>query len=79
MDAQHKVGAVQLSGRLGGVSPPVIRRLRVAEQTSLAELHAARDPINRERRRVWRVCRPRPRATGRSVASGPDRYDKCVF
>jgi Plasmid pRiA4b ORF-3-like protein len=41
MEAEHKVGAVQLSARLRGVSPPVTRRLRVAEQTSLAELHAA--------------------------------------
>jgi hypothetical protein len=41
MDAEQKVGAVQLSARLRGVSPPVTRRLRVAEQTSLAELHAA--------------------------------------
>jgi len=35
------MGALQLSTRLSGVSPPVTRRLRVAEQTSLAELHAA--------------------------------------
>ncbi len=41
MDAEQKVGAGQLSARLRGVSPPVTRRLRVAEQTSLAELHAA--------------------------------------
>ena len=41
MEAEQKVGAVQLSARLRGVSPPVTRRLRVAEQTSLAELHAA--------------------------------------
>src|SRR5271156_906230 len=41
MDAEQQVGAVQLSARLRGVSPPVTRRLRVAEQTSLAELHAA--------------------------------------
>jgi hypothetical protein len=41
MDAEQRVGAVQLSIRLRGVSPPVTRRLRVAEQTSLAELHAA--------------------------------------
>jgi hypothetical protein len=40
MEAEQKVGAVQLSTRLRGVSPPVTRRLRVAEQTSLAELHA---------------------------------------
>jgi hypothetical protein len=39
MDAQ-KVGAVQLSGRLRDVSPPVARRLLVSEQASLAELHA---------------------------------------
>jgi hypothetical protein len=30
MDAGQKVGAVQLSTRLRGVSPPVTRRLRVA-------------------------------------------------
>ena len=41
MEAEHKVGAVQLSTRLRCVSSPVTRRLRVAEQTSLAELHAA--------------------------------------
>jgi hypothetical protein len=40
MEAEQKVGAVQLSARLRGVSPPVTRRLRIAEQTSLAELHA---------------------------------------
>jgi len=40
MEAEQKVGAVQLSTRLRGVSPPVTRRLRVTEQTSLAELHA---------------------------------------
>jgi hypothetical protein len=40
MDAEQKVGAVQLSTRLRGVSAPVTRRLRIAEQTSLAELHA---------------------------------------
>jgi hypothetical protein len=39
----------------------------------------AANPINRERRRVWRVCRPRSRAMGQSVANGPDRCDKCVF
>jgi hypothetical protein len=41
MEAEQKVGAVQLSARLRGASPPVTRGLRVAEQTSLAELHAA--------------------------------------
>jgi hypothetical protein len=39
MEAQ-KVGAVQLNGRLRGVSPPVARRLLVSEQASLAQLHA---------------------------------------
>jgi Plasmid pRiA4b ORF-3-like protein len=38
---ERSIPAVQLSARLRGVSPPVTRRLRVAEQTSLAELHAA--------------------------------------
>ena len=42
MEGEQKVGTVQLSARLRGVSPPVARRLRVAEQTSLAALHAAR-------------------------------------
>lgn len=41
MEAEQKVGALQLSARLRGVSPPVMRRLRIAEQSSLAELHAA--------------------------------------
>jgi hypothetical protein len=41
MGAEQQVGAAQLSAHLRGVSPPVTRRLRVAEQTSLAELHAA--------------------------------------
>jgi hypothetical protein len=41
MEAKHKVGAVQLSASLRGVSPPMTRRLRVAEQISPAELHAA--------------------------------------
>lgn len=37
MEAEHKVGAVQLSARLRDVSRPVIRRLRIAEQSCLAE------------------------------------------
>jgi hypothetical protein len=41
MSTGYEVGAVQLSARLRGVSPPVTRRLRVAEQSSLAALHAA--------------------------------------
>jgi hypothetical protein len=41
MSTGNEVGAVQLTARLRGVSPPVTRRLRVAEQTLLAELHAA--------------------------------------
>src|ERR1700722_9201687 len=41
MEAEQKVGAVQLSERLHGVSPPVTRRLPIAEQTSLAESHPA--------------------------------------
>ena len=40
MDAQQRVGAVQLSARLRGVSPQVTRRLLVSEQASLAKLHA---------------------------------------
>jgi Plasmid pRiA4b ORF-3-like protein len=40
MEAEQKVGAVQLSARLRCVSPPVIRRLLITEQSSLAELHA---------------------------------------
>jgi hypothetical protein len=40
MDAQQRVGAVQLSARLRGVSPQVSRRLLVSEQASLAKLHA---------------------------------------
>jgi hypothetical protein len=40
MEAEQKVGAVQLSARLRGVSPPVTRRLLITEQSSLAELHA---------------------------------------
>jgi hypothetical protein len=40
MEAEQKVGAVQLSARLRGVSPPVIRRVLITEQSSLAELHA---------------------------------------
>ena len=42
MEAEHKVGAVQLGASLRRVSPPVTRRLRVAERTWLADLHAAR-------------------------------------
>ena len=34
------MGAVQLSARLRGVSPPVTRRLLITEQASLAQLHA---------------------------------------
>jgi hypothetical protein len=40
MEAEQKVGAVQLSARLRGVLPPVIRRLLFTEQSSLADLHA---------------------------------------
>jgi hypothetical protein len=40
MNAGQKVGAVQLSARLRGVSPPVTRRLLIIEQASLAQLHA---------------------------------------
>jgi Plasmid pRiA4b ORF-3-like protein len=40
MEAEQKVGAVRLSARLRGVSPAVIRRLLITEQSSLAELHA---------------------------------------
>lgn len=40
MEAEQKVGAVQLSDRLRGVSPPLTRRLLITEQSSLAELHA---------------------------------------
>src|SRR6202047_1187133 len=36
-----EVGRVQLNARLCGVSPPVTRRLVIAEQASLAQLHAA--------------------------------------
>src|ERR1700730_17245942 len=41
MGTKDKVGAVQLNVRLCGVSPPVTRRLVIAEQASLAQLHAA--------------------------------------
>ena len=41
MGAEHTVGAVQLSARLCGVSPPVTRRLLITEQASLAQFHAA--------------------------------------
>jgi hypothetical protein len=40
METYRKVGAVQLSARLRGVSPPVTRRLLITEQSCLAELHA---------------------------------------
>ena len=36
-----EVGALQLLARLRGVSPPVTRRLSIAEQATLAQLHAA--------------------------------------
>jgi hypothetical protein len=41
MEAEQKVGAVQLNARLCGVSPPVTRRLVITEQASLGQLHAA--------------------------------------
>ena len=41
MDVTRDVGAVQLGVRLRGVSPPVTRRLRIVEQATLGELHAA--------------------------------------
>jgi hypothetical protein len=40
VNTEDKVGAVQLSARLRGVSPPVTRRLVITEQASLAQLHA---------------------------------------
>jgi len=40
VDTENKVGAVQLSARLRGVSPPVTRRLLITERASLAQLHA---------------------------------------
>ena len=40
MSTEHEVGAVRLSARLRGVSPPVTRRIWIGEQASLAELHA---------------------------------------
>src|SRR5271156_729126 len=41
MGAEDKAGAVRLKAWLCGVSPPVTRRLVIAEQASLAQLHAA--------------------------------------
>ena len=41
MTNEQQVAAVQLNARLRGVSPPVTRRIRIAEQASLGELHAA--------------------------------------
>ena len=35
-----EIGAVQLSVRVRSVCPPVTRRLRIAEQATLAQLHA---------------------------------------
>src|SRR5580704_16168072 len=40
MVEEDEIGAVQLSVRLRGVSPPVRRRLRISEQATLAQLHA---------------------------------------
>ncbi len=39
MNAEQNVGAVQLCGRLRGVSPPVTRRFLVTEQASLSQFH----------------------------------------
>jgi len=36
-----EVGALQMLARVRGVSPPVTRRLQIAEQTTLKQLHAA--------------------------------------
>ena len=41
MAVTRDVGAVQLGIRLHGVSPPVTRRLVIAEQTTLGQLHGA--------------------------------------
>jgi pRiA4b ORF-3-like protein len=41
MADEQQVGAVQLNARLRGVSPAVTRRIHIAEQASLGELHAA--------------------------------------
>jgi Plasmid pRiA4b ORF-3-like protein len=41
MAEDQQGGAVQLNARLRGVSPPVARRILIAEQALLAELHAA--------------------------------------
>ena len=40
MVCRGEIGAIQLTARLRGVSPPVTRRLRIAEQATLAQLHA---------------------------------------
>jgi hypothetical protein len=40
MDKEDQVGALQLSVRLRGVSPPVTRRLLIGEQALLVELHS---------------------------------------
>jgi hypothetical protein len=41
MAENGEIGALQLSVRLRGVSPPVSRRLLILEQATLADLHAA--------------------------------------
>jgi hypothetical protein len=40
MVCRSEIGAIQLTARLRGVSPPVTRQLRIAEQATLAQLHA---------------------------------------
>ena len=41
MVVNGEIGAVQMSVRVRGLSPPVTRRLRISEQATLAQLHAA--------------------------------------
>src|ERR1700687_6185337 len=41
MAEKRQVLALRVGARLQGVSPPVTRRLRIAEQASLAKLHAS--------------------------------------
>ena len=39
MAEEQQIGAVRLTARRRGVSPPVARRIWIGEQASLAEMH----------------------------------------
>jgi hypothetical protein len=85
METEQSVGAVQLSARLRGVSPPVTRRLLITEQASLAQLHATCNRFWMQRRasvsfqiRGWQFGDP-ARAIELALAGGGVDIPLAVF